>query len=85
MTDRTIRDDFAIAALTGLLVNDTSLSLIAKISEKKGARLAAYAAELAYEFADAMIEARKPDPLGRDADGVTARFREYLQGRRKAR
>jgi hypothetical protein len=40
----TLRDQFAMAALTGILANDNSLPLQAK---------------RAYELADAMLEARK--------------------------
>ena len=85
MNDLTIRDHFATAALTGLLSSAENVTDILGAAKRSGRDLAQVSASISYEIADAMIEARKPDPLGRDADGVTARFREYLQGRRKSR
>ena len=41
----TLRDQFAMAALTGIIINETNTSKLA--------------AKFAYEYADAMMEARK--------------------------
>lgn len=64
----TLRDQFAMAALTGILTSGSFLS-------------AERMAEIAYKHADAMLHARipdPPDPLGRDARGASSRMRDYL-------
>jgi hypothetical protein len=45
VTHRTLRDQFAMAALTGIIINETNTANLA--------------AKYAYEYADAMMEARK--------------------------
>lgn len=79
-SDRTLRDDFAIAALIGLLAEGRTFSAIIGVAEKANSNAATTAAELSYDFADAMMKARvvTPDPLGRDARGVTQGMRDYL-------
>lgn len=84
VTDLTIRDAFAIAALTGLLSSADNVTDIMAVATKNNRNIAAVGADISYEIADAMIEARKPDPLGRHADGTTARFRNYLAGKGKS-
>ena len=83
MTERTLRDDFAIAALTGILAGDDSLLAISRITQKSGGRPSEFAAGLAYEIADAMLEERKPDPLDRDARGVTKGMRDFIGGAKR--
>jgi len=65
--DIRLRDEFAMAALTGFLANP-NLTSAGDLQS----------AESAYIWADAMMKAREPDPLGRDASGVTPGMRDYL-------
>lgn len=65
MTEVTLRDEFAVAAVPALIA-------LAFEPQKVG--------EWAYAIADAMLAARQgpPDPLGRDERGVSAGMRDYL-------
>lgn len=58
-TDKELRDRFAMAALTGLLAQTDSALALKTASKGTSKTTARYAADLAYELADAMIEARK--------------------------
>lgn len=78
MTERNLRDDFAMAALSGLLSSSENVTDILGVARKHGGNMATVASDIAYEIADAMLEARKPDPLGRDSRGVTQGMRDYL-------
>lgn len=62
-----LRDAFAMAALTGLAGASWS-------KDKDMDRLAI----MCFEMADAMMDARAPDPLERDRRGVTRGMRDYL-------
>lgn len=55
----TLRDYFAAQALAGMLGGPMANS-IHPISEKRGVSTATASAIASYEFADAMLEARKP-------------------------
>lgn len=52
----TLRDQFAMAALTGIL------SITGGMAEGERGTIPAFVSDLAYETADAMMEARKPKP-----------------------
>lgn len=80
MTERDLRDDFAMSALTGLLSSTEAVTDFCAMARRNGGNLAKVSASIAYEIADAMMEERKPDPLGRDARGVTQGMRDYLAG-----
>lgn len=85
MDERTLRDDFAAAALIGLLAEGHTFGAILAVAERANGNSATTAAELSYEFADAMMKARvvAPDPLGRDERGVTQGMRDYLAAQPK--
>lgn len=76
--DRTLRDDFAMSALAGLLAGSDGSEIERRIAQ--GRNPIADLARCSYDLADAMLEARfvAPDPLGRDARGVTQGMRDYL-------
>lgn len=54
-----LRDRFAIAALSGLLAHTDSVMALSDVAKNTLKPTAKLAAELAYEIADAMMEARK--------------------------
>lgn len=58
-TDSELRDRFAMAALTGLLAQTGSVLALKTASGGTSKTAAQYAADLSYELADAMMEARK--------------------------
>jgi hypothetical protein len=56
MTMKTLRDEFAMAALTGLLANDT---LIKSLLKSRGIdKLGEFFEEHVYSYADGMLKAR---------------------------
>jgi len=56
MTTKTLRDEFAMAALTGMLANDT---LIKSLLKTHGVdKLEDFFEAYVYEYADAMLRAR---------------------------
>lgn len=59
-TGMSLRDYFAAVALTGLLSNEFAVSEIQKAARQTGDTYPEYAAHIAYNVADAMLEARKP-------------------------
>lgn len=62
---KTLRDEFAMAALTGELASSStaeSAEATAKAAVKAGLEPAQYLAKLCYEIADAMLAARNNQP-----------------------
>ena len=57
MTVKTLRDEFAMAALTGMLANHVLVKAIMKENGTKS--LGAFFEENIYEYADLMLKARK--------------------------
>lgn len=78
MTERTLRDDLAMSALTGMLASAKNVTDILGAAKRTGRDFEKVVASIAYEIADAMLEERKPDPLDRDARGVTKGMRDFL-------
>ena len=54
-----LRDRFAMAALTSLMAHPDSVMALREVSKDTRKPAAKLTAELAYEIADAMMEARK--------------------------
>lgn len=59
LSRQTLRDQFAMAAMQGILAK--GFSSVSELAEKRGVSCADYYAIAAYEYADAMLEARKDD------------------------
>lgn len=62
MSDMTMRDQFATAALTGVLANEATQKALLSIAEQQEAHTAKVVAQLCYEYADEMLKARQPNP-----------------------
>ncbi len=56
---KTLRDEFAMAALTGILTQEAAYLSCVEMASEKGVTPEFYLATNAYGIADALLEARK--------------------------
>lgn len=77
----TIRDQFAMAALTGMLSMETSSMAFEAMGQTIGISSALAAARTAYELADAMLEEKKKrDILDKCCDNAVHPVHEGCEG-----
>lgn len=65
MSDMTMRDQFAMAALTGIIASDSTDKAITALSVREGQSAVFLTSTYAYELADAMMKARQAQGEGK--------------------